>query len=909
MRSTLLCVMVILSASINANTSEMKTAGTPNLVGYWKLQGDCIDYSGAGNNGVNHGADLSNTDGAIFDGKNAFISVPNSKSLRFDKGDFTISAWVKCKPGAGYTGDIISKYDPDTRRGINLCISGSSPGYSSVSDIRNVQFGIDNAVESEWIDCGRPSPTNTLISTLIAYRGSLYTGIADATDPKLACHVFRYDGGKRWVDCGRVGNDLKTTSIYSIIVHKGELYVGTGVWDWEKAWSADAGPTHVYRYEGGTKWHDYGKFGTGYRVLSLASLNGDLYATDDQGFCYRYDGDYNWTESGKIQDSKIYSTMVYQDRLYGGGNVTAYRYGNDGIWDTVGKFDVSTVNQIHTMTVYSGELYAGTWPEGKILRYDGLNSWADCGNVGVNTDQYKINEINDLTVYNGKMYAGVIPKGEVWRYDGGVKSTLIKRLVENPNYIATSLPSWNRVPCLTTFQGRLYAGTSTCQAQPDPDPKLDVGKVFSWEAGKNVSYDDDLGTDWRHIVAVREKNYLKLYIDGRLVSKSTKFNPQDFDLANDKPLLIGFGPLSYFNGTMRELKIYNRALKPAEINSLQKTVAPMKITEKEKTEWLRWAIPLPKRVSITKALKLPIADVRLRATGNAGDVINHAVSLLDELLHTEKRSSKGRFEILIGICDPDGVIDGIEVPEAIELENLPNKEQAYCISSAIENKIIVTALNERGVFYGVQTLKSLLEGRLSGDKVTIPMATIVDWPDIGQRGRWGGTFNGLMINDIDADIEWMSSLKLNLIEACIPYTLVPGGKNVADINSNALERARLNALRYVPIIPHPDLLGMFGNAYKVMPQIKGKGSAAESEGRIAPCASSQDYIRFLTDWMMTLAENAGVTDICGWLTEHPVYCECEDCKKIGNQYVAEALAYIKAWRITKKTHPELGLRI
>ncbi|MHB1455544.1 MAG: hypothetical protein ACYC0V_01370, partial [Armatimonadota bacterium] len=41
----------------------------------------------------------------------------------------------------------------------------------------------------------------------------------------------------------------------------------------------------------------------------------------------------------------------------------------------------------------------------------------------------------------------------------------------------------------------------------------------------------------------------------------------------------------------------------------------------------------------------------------------------------------------------------------------------------------------------------------------------------------------------------------------------------------------------------------------------------------------------------------------------PVYCECEDCKKIGNQYVAEALAYIKAWRITKKTHPELGLRI
>jgi hypothetical protein len=35
------------------------------LVGHWKLQGDCRDYSGLGNHGVNHGVDL---DGAVFDG-------------------------------------------------------------------------------------------------------------------------------------------------------------------------------------------------------------------------------------------------------------------------------------------------------------------------------------------------------------------------------------------------------------------------------------------------------------------------------------------------------------------------------------------------------------------------------------------------------------------------------------------------------------------------------------------------------------------------------------------------------------------------------------------------------------------------------------------------------------------------
>ena len=33
-------------------------AAEPGLVGHWKLQGDCRDYSGNGNDGVNHGVDL-----------------------------------------------------------------------------------------------------------------------------------------------------------------------------------------------------------------------------------------------------------------------------------------------------------------------------------------------------------------------------------------------------------------------------------------------------------------------------------------------------------------------------------------------------------------------------------------------------------------------------------------------------------------------------------------------------------------------------------------------------------------------------------------------------------------------------------------------------------------------------------
>src|SRR6476646_6899337 len=57
------------------------------LVGLWKLQGDCRDYSGQGNHGVNHGVDLEH---GAFDGVKSFIEVPASDSLKLGKGDFAI---------------------------------------------------------------------------------------------------------------------------------------------------------------------------------------------------------------------------------------------------------------------------------------------------------------------------------------------------------------------------------------------------------------------------------------------------------------------------------------------------------------------------------------------------------------------------------------------------------------------------------------------------------------------------------------------------------------------------------------------------------------------------------------------------------------------------------------------------
>src|SRR5690606_12776511 len=118
---------------------------------------------------------------------------------------------------------------------------------------------------------------------------------------------------------------------------------------------------------------------------------------------------------------------------------------------------------------------------------------------------------------------GAIPKAELWRYEEEQNWTLIRQLVDDPNWGIKEPVTWNRIPCMTIYQGRLYCGISNCHGRADSDPKVDVGKVFAWEAGKCVSYDKDLGTEWRHIAAVRASGELKLYVDGELVAVSSSF--------------------------------------------------------------------------------------------------------------------------------------------------------------------------------------------------------------------------------------------------------------------------------------------------------------------------------------------------------------------------------------------------
>ena len=557
------------------------------LVGHWKMEGDARDHSGNENHGRPHRVDFTAPDrngkpgsAARFNGIDACITIPRRPETGLGTGPFTVTAWIRVdEEHTDVIGDIVSQYDPATRRGFNFYITAGSVGYNAHSDTRMIHFGIDNAMEAPWEDCGILHPTNTFVSSLAVHNGSLYAAQADALgDGSAACHIYRYTDGQNWEDCGRVSHNPRERSAYALLVHKGQLYCGTGRQDWVVSGPEQCAFAHVYRYLGGTEWEDIGQVGRNYRVLCLASFRGDLYCgTDvchpvvhgDSNRVFRYSGGKEWEDCGRPGDQRhVFCLIVHNGELYAGGNGEIHRYLGGKEWEYLGTPFGNT--QVHCLQVYRGALWAGTWPQGHIIRYRQGQDWDSTGVVGDTRPNLKerINEINDLTVHNGSFFAGVIPKGEVYRYDGEKGWTMIRRLFANPAYSPTDVDSWARVPCLTTFGGRLYAGTGTCRGYAEEKPRHEAGRIYRTQIGQMVSYDRSIGSGWRHVAAVREQNHLRLYVDGQLVSQSEGFAGGCYDLTTDASLQIRFGSVDYFSGDLNDVRLYGRDLNHEEITTL-----------------------------------------------------------------------------------------------------------------------------------------------------------------------------------------------------------------------------------------------------------------------------------------------------------------------------------------------------
>ncbi len=338
----------------------------------------------------------------------------------------------------------------------------------------------------------------------------------------------------------------------------------------------------------------------------------------------------------------------------------------------------------------------------------------------------------------------------------------------------------------------------------------------------------------------------------------------------------------------------------------------VQVTPQEEAQLLRHLLPMPHEISIRRTIILKPSDVSIVVRKNGGDIERNAAAELENLFKdkTGVIPTGKKFSIIIGIADRNGKLNGHAVKNFERLNSLPNSDQAYIIQPDGDNTLILTALSGKGIYYAAVTLCQLLEPFLTADKVTIPIADVVDWPDMEERGLWN-------FSDIEGFIPWLSSIKLNygnMVKTRI-HPVEKGKENHATIDKELMMNARLTAFNYLPFIMHFNFLHGYG-LFREYPELAGVGDSALA-GRYfahkigsqhrAPCTSQPLFTEILTEWMMDIASQ-GANEVSCWLSERPAQCGCDECTAVG-QFVLEARACVNAWRETRKTYPDFIIRL
>jgi opacity protein-like surface antigen len=519
-------------------------------VAHWKLAGDAKDSSVNRHDAANRGVKFTakGPDGkspaAVFDGTGSRLEVKPSPALRFGTGDFTIALWVHTPESLDDDlGDLVTLYDAKKRVGFNLSLRSNTGVTSSQANARQLQFGIDAGSEPKWTDEGRPGNA-TLAFALAVHDGNLFAGTASHAKDEVG-RVYRSDGTGKWTDCGAPD---KCNAISALAAHKGKLFAASSRYRFAGSALAESENVNrgggIYRHEAEKRWIEVGRLPDTEAVGGLVVYKDRLYASSlykPAGF-FRYESDGKWTALAVPDGKRVESLGVFNGFLwatsYDGGRV--YRYdGKD--WKDFGQLGDNT--QTYSFAVHRGRLCVGTWPSGKVYRLDG-DRWEDLGRLGAEL------EVMGMLVHNGQLYAGTLPLAEVYRYDGGQTWTKTTQLDKTPDV------KYRRAWTMAQYKGKLFCST------------LPSGRVHSLEAGPCVTHDRELAPGWRHVAAVKHGGVLRLYVDGKQVAESGKFDPAKFDLTTDEPLVIGAGTGDHFKGALADVRLYHRALGAEEINGL-----------------------------------------------------------------------------------------------------------------------------------------------------------------------------------------------------------------------------------------------------------------------------------------------------------------------------------------------------
>ncbi len=223
---------------------------------------------------------------------------------------------------------------------------------------------------------------------------------------------------------------------------------------------------------------------------------------------------------------------------------------------------------------------------------DGALSTSDTVTVTVNAAStppsglvahYRLNETSGTVASDAAgSYSGTLRNGAAWapgRYAGGVSFDGINDYISLPAINASgsgfTVAMWVRTSSFRpSDQQFLSKATGTSEQQHDWMLGLSSGRRLRFRLKSNgvtttlTAYSGDLPQDtWYHATATYDGTRMRLYVNGVEVGSTSKSGAVAMNA--NVPVNLGRNPdgARYMNGVLDDVRIYNRALTPAEIGA------------------------------------------------------------------------------------------------------------------------------------------------------------------------------------------------------------------------------------------------------------------------------------------------------------------------------------------------------
>lgn len=520
---------------------------------------------------------------------NAYIQFQADET---DGGSISLTIWGEDSDDASSFTN--SKYDITSRPTTSASVPWSPPGWYSVGEAGANQRTPDiSAIIQEIVDRFGWSSGNSLV-IIITGNGTRTAESYDGSSAAAPLLHVEYSTSAHWKldetsgttaadsSGGNTGTVTGTATWTSAVINNGFSFNGSTkiqasdlignpsnvtVAAWANLTSADTGGAEVISLGD--------RFGLRLDEGSLTKAffwNGSSYESVSVGNTYAGSG---WHHFAAVFDDDNNSFTLYVDGVQAATSSTtaSISYSGGGSNTVIGRHGNGAIDRDFTGIIDDVYVYTYAMTAAEVAELYGL--------VG----HWRLNETSGSTAADSTIFAenGTVSGGASWSSDCGGMGNF--DFNGNSQYISIGNAAHLQPTSMLSIAAWIKGDSWSSGSDVDVILRKGEGNPNNFQLaiadGRATLYLDDSDTNgirsntvlstgqWYHVAATWDGATAKIYIDGQLDNSAARSGAIGTDT---RPLYIGGrSGTDYFNGMIRDVRLYNRPLTSAEITSLSGT--------------------------------------------------------------------------------------------------------------------------------------------------------------------------------------------------------------------------------------------------------------------------------------------------------------------------------------------------